>query len=339
MANQFGEERSSALYQGVGYTLRSARQRAGLDLRAVSGQLRIRFPHLKAMEEGRFDELPGRIYAIGFLRTYAEFLQLDTDAVVEAFKVETAAQPPHGRLVFPVPAPETRTPRGWLILLALIIAGALYGAWYYNQERGRVATEAVAPPPPPAAEAPNRSSEPPPAGPAANETPQPQRPAESPTTQPAVGNASPLAGTPPSTPATAPGNAPPATSAPMPTMEPTAANAPAAAPAQPSPPNSPADGPQVYGSTDSNVRVVLKARTDSWIEVRGAGNELVFPGHVLHEGETYRVPNRSDVVLWSGNLGGLDITVDGKPVPRLGAQGEAKRNISLDPKNLLAGGR
>jgi DNA primase len=48
------------------------------------------------------------------------------------------------------------------------------------------------------------------------------------------------------------------------------------------------------------------------------------------------VPNRTDAVLWTGNLGALEVDVDGKSLPRLGQPGEARRNVSLDPKNLLA---
>mgnify|MGYP001551601204 CR=1 FL=1 len=82
--------------------------------------------------------------------------------------------------------------------------------------------------------------------------------------------------------------------------------------------------------------MVLRAHGDSWIDVRGANNEVLFPGHVLHDGDVYRVPNRADAVLWTGNLGALEVDVDGKALPRLGQLGEARRNVSLDPKNLLA---
>lgn len=57
----------------------------------------------------------------------------------------------------------------------------------------------------------------------------------------------------------------------------------------------------------------------------------------LKPGETYRVPNRSGLTLFTGNAGGLDVTVDGKKAPSLGASGTVRRNVALEPEELLAG--
>ena len=353
-----------AAYQGIGETLKATRLGAGLDLRNVATQLRIRYAHLLAMEEGRFEELPGRIYAIGFLRTYAEHLRLDPDAVIGAFKEETSAQHAPGRLVFPIPAPETRTPRGWLIVVCLLVAAALYGGWYYSHERTRVTVQ-LAPPPAPAQEGAVANTAEKSAVPTGSENPQPQSTAVPATAQPNPPEPAtpkpPTLGAAVATPSPPP--IPPAISAAPVTAAPPANPSPppsAAAVVQPSPPATSAEVPkpaaveppkptpetvatadgaatQTYGSTEQRVRVVLRARSDSWIDVRGANNEVLFPGRVLHEGDVYRVPNRADAVLWTGNLGGLEVVVDGNPLPRLGQVGEARRNISLDPKNLLAG--
>ena len=61
----------------VGQDLRAARLRRGDDLATVSKALKIRKDHLEALEEDRFDALPGRTYAIGFVRSYADYLGLD----------------------------------------------------------------------------------------------------------------------------------------------------------------------------------------------------------------------------------------------------------------------
>src|SRR3984885_15066259 len=74
----------------VGQDLRAARLRRGDDLATVSRVLKIRKDHLEALEEDRLEALPGRTYAIGFVRTYAEYLGLDTPHVLERYKAQIA---------------------------------------------------------------------------------------------------------------------------------------------------------------------------------------------------------------------------------------------------------
>ena len=60
-----------------GQDLRAARLRRGDDLATVSRALKIRKDHLEAVEEDRLGGLPGKTYAIGFVRSYAGYLGLD----------------------------------------------------------------------------------------------------------------------------------------------------------------------------------------------------------------------------------------------------------------------
>src|SRR5882672_6839830 len=76
----------------VGQDLRAARLRRGDDLATVSKSLKIRKDHLEALEEDRLDSLPGKTYAIGFIRTYAHYLGLDAPALVERFKQEISGR-------------------------------------------------------------------------------------------------------------------------------------------------------------------------------------------------------------------------------------------------------
>jgi cytoskeleton protein RodZ len=57
---------------------------------------------------------------------------------------------------------------------------------------------------------------------------------------------------------------------------------------------------------------------------------------VLKAGESYRVPDRPGVLMRTGNAGGLEITVDGKPAPPIGPTG-AIRNVLLEPQVLMSG--
>ena len=69
----------------IGNALRTARERQGLELGAVERETRIRERYLAALEEERFELLPARAYAKGFLRGYAEFLGLDGRLIVAEF--------------------------------------------------------------------------------------------------------------------------------------------------------------------------------------------------------------------------------------------------------------
>ena len=123
--------------------LRQARLERGLELRDVSGTLRIRAVYLEALEDGRFDDLPGTTYVAGFLRTYGDFLGLDAEELVRRFKDETGGVLVHQQLSFPVPASEARQPTAGIIIGALILAIAGAAIWFVNNERDLVDLELV----------------------------------------------------------------------------------------------------------------------------------------------------------------------------------------------------
>ena len=91
----------------VGPLLCAARMRLGKDLQAIAGLLHIRYTYLVAIEDGRFEDLPGQAYAIGFVRAYAEHLGLDGDEIVRRYKEENAGVRRKASLDFPLPAPES----------------------------------------------------------------------------------------------------------------------------------------------------------------------------------------------------------------------------------------
>lgn len=61
----------------IGSSLREARVRQGLDLEELEQRTKIRRKYLRALEEEQFEQLPGHTYVRGFLRTYADALDLD----------------------------------------------------------------------------------------------------------------------------------------------------------------------------------------------------------------------------------------------------------------------
>lgn len=133
---------------GVAGILRSARVRAGIDLYAAADKLCIRYRFLEAIEQGHFDELPGPTYALGFVRTYAELLGLDSKEIVHQFKEEGQGLSRRQALVFPEPLQEARFPSSRALIMAVVLAGAVYGGWSYWQHRQANRAETVAPVPP-----------------------------------------------------------------------------------------------------------------------------------------------------------------------------------------------
>src|SRR5690349_10667388 len=91
---------------GVGATLREARERRGWNIPDIAQQLRIRAAVLEAMEAGRFEKLPNGAYALGFVRSYADFLGLDRDEIARRVKAEAQALSARPELVFPKPIRE-----------------------------------------------------------------------------------------------------------------------------------------------------------------------------------------------------------------------------------------
>ncbi len=124
----------------VAATLRAARLAHGSTLPEISDSLRIRLAYLEAIEDGRFDELPGNVYAIGFIRTYADHLGLDSRHLIEKYKEETEQPQSQQELHFLAAEPERRIPGGSLMLVALLMAAVTYGVWFYvsSTDRGLV---------------------------------------------------------------------------------------------------------------------------------------------------------------------------------------------------------
>jgi cytoskeletal protein RodZ len=70
----------------IGATLRDARLRARIDMTEVESQTKIRAKYLRAIENEEWDLLPGPVYVKSFLRTYGDYLGLDSRMLVEEFK-------------------------------------------------------------------------------------------------------------------------------------------------------------------------------------------------------------------------------------------------------------
>jgi cytoskeletal protein RodZ len=70
----------------IGTTLREARIRARIDITEVEARTKIRAKYLRAIENEEWDLLPGPVYVKSFLRTYGDFLGVDTRLLVDEYK-------------------------------------------------------------------------------------------------------------------------------------------------------------------------------------------------------------------------------------------------------------
>ena len=118
--------------------------------------------------------------------------------------------------------------------------------------------------------------------------------------------------------------------------EPTASEQFAALPVSPDQGASDSEGSQVFGKSNTNARIVIRANADSWVQVRDNDGELILT-RMLRSGDSYRVPNKAGLTLLTGNAGALEIYVDGRKAPALGPGGAIRRDVSLDADRLLAG--
>jgi len=420
-------EQDDSPAENVGAFLREARETTGRSIADVAGSLRIRAKFLQSIEDGRYEDLPGQTYAVGFIRSYADFLGLETATLLDQFKAEASGVEGQPDLDFPEPSTDGWFPTGKVVAGCAVMAVAVFTGWFFLQTDNSVDVSTV--PSPPgfesvlAAQAANQQPDDAavavaePATPidaetieqievaGAEQTDAPllaieemassdgEKPVQQPdqvtalaTAEPAVSEPEPQQTQAEPQPAEAVSEAPmPATAEPSvkvvkapaevieppafdeneltPTASNTAETPPqpvakptVAAPSSPAPaapaletlvatlPSIPAedgventgDDGRTYGVINQEARVVIGARADSWVQVLD-GNQNVLLTRMLRPGDRYLVPNRNDLVMLTGNAGGLIISVDGDPVPRIGSDGAILHNVRLDVELLRAG--
>jgi len=122
-------EREVELF-GVGNSLREARLRRGILLEQVEADTRIRIANLEALEDERFDDLPGDVYAAAFVREYAAYLGLDAAHFVEVFKEARRYEPaPIVHDAVTTLSPPSRAPL--LVLGTLVAVAVAAGAFLF----------------------------------------------------------------------------------------------------------------------------------------------------------------------------------------------------------------
>lgn len=119
--------------ESLGGRLREARERQGLSLDAVESSTRIRKAYLVALESEDYAVLPHPTYVKGFLKTYAKFLNLEVQEVLDLY--------PH-RDQRPVLTPIARLEKPrlglgfWVVTLALLVLVVALAAYLFSNYAG-----------------------------------------------------------------------------------------------------------------------------------------------------------------------------------------------------------
>lgn len=118
------------LFDTVGDELKRARIAQKLSVEVIAERLKIKSCYITALEQNDYAQFPALAYGIGFLRTYARFLGLDVQALVERFKTETM----HLQTVsadMPIPNYHNVLPSKRVIGICLAVLLGFWGAWYW----------------------------------------------------------------------------------------------------------------------------------------------------------------------------------------------------------------
>ncbi|MBR0213037.1 MAG: DUF4115 domain-containing protein, partial [Alphaproteobacteria bacterium] len=85
------------------------------------------------------------------------------------------------------------------------------------------------------------------------------------------------------------------------------------------------------------ARVVLQAEKESWVKIEDARGSSVF-SRVLVPGDVYYLPNGDKFKATFGNVGAIDVWVDGQLIKKLGPANTKKTGISMAPDALKSVG-
>ncbi len=110
----------------LGKLLRSQRESQKISLKEVAKNIKVRETILSALEEDRHDLLPPPTYVKGFLLSYAKYLKLDPDEVLQHYEPPMKREPLH--ILSPPPPSKAKEKMLWNTKQILIVIGVLLGS-------------------------------------------------------------------------------------------------------------------------------------------------------------------------------------------------------------------
>lgn len=121
----------------VGDILKKERNQQGLELKTISESLRISVRYLEAIENKDINRLPEKVYTLGFIKSYAGYLNIPSDGLIEAFKADVYKDQ---EVSYTKNIKKNRsfktddsasTPSLKVILMTTALAGMITVAWVY----------------------------------------------------------------------------------------------------------------------------------------------------------------------------------------------------------------
>lgn len=113
----------------AGRKLAEARRQRGWSLDEVAERIRVRREFLEALEDMNVKLLPGKAYALAFLRSYARELGIDEKAIVDQFQDECALTRDGAQPQMRTPTSKPRKERPWMIAAGLVVIAAGFVGW------------------------------------------------------------------------------------------------------------------------------------------------------------------------------------------------------------------
>ena len=291
-----------------GDRLRREREMRGINLDEIAESTKISRRHLESLEKDQFDQLPGGVFNKGFVRAYARFLGIDEEQAVADYALASNEQPePEDKFPLQVheePNRELNPRRSSLPLIFALaaLAGVLVGYFFY--QRSKPKNEHNAGPTQemrlqePAAKTPISTNEPAPAQ-TAPSAPQKARVAEA---------GSPTRG------GVARGGVEEAGS---PTRGAVARGGVEEAPAKPA---------------EKSFSIRIKAKENAWVFITADGKFIMQD--ILTADRQKVIKAARQIVLKTGNAGGIDVLFNGRSLGALGNENET-RTLTFNATGLV----
>ncbi|NKN31885.1 RodZ domain-containing protein [Marichromatium bheemlicum] len=312
-----------------GQRLRQQREARGLEITRVASQLHLRPETIEALEQDRYDQLPGPVFAIGYLRNYARLLGVDPTPLIEAARAAPQQQKTLPTRSRPQRNLAEATSRWMMRLISLALVAAAIGMlalWW--QSRPELTPEPIA----------EQTDEPPqsaPRTPPQQTAVTPSTPGPAPVTAPPAAPAQPMSAAPQAEPRPTPAPVPTVPVQPAP-LEPvprstalprTLATAESAPVDTETPPEVVIESPT---SPAAPPEVALEFTGNCWIEVRDVNRRIILTGE-LRAGDRRVLEGEPPYRFIIGNTAMARLTIDGEPFDLdARARGNVAR-FTLDP--------
>ena len=117
-------------FREIGADLGAARLEAGMQLQELAQLVRISRHHLKNLEAGDFDLLPGATYVSGYIRTYSREVGLDPEVMTQRYRALLTDREAKPSYSFPVDRQQPQHSGAMMASIMVIFACLGYGGWY-----------------------------------------------------------------------------------------------------------------------------------------------------------------------------------------------------------------